>query len=121
MFAFSLEEFYFADKNTNYSGENYCFIEWPENIPSLIDDNMLVIKMKLDGIKRVIEIIQNRVDQFGVAEPTIQKQGNNRVIVELAGIEDSERARDLLQRTALLELMIAVSYTHLTLPTKRIV
>ena len=40
------------------------------------------------------------------AEPTIQKQGNNRVIVELAGIQDSERARDLLQSTALLELMI---------------
>jgi SecD/SecF fusion protein len=59
-----------------------------------------------DSIRRVIEIIQNRVDQFGVAEPTIQKQGNNRVIVELAGIEDSERARDLLQSTALLELMI---------------
>jgi len=59
-----------------------------------------------DSIKRVIEIIQNRVDQFGVSEPTIQKQGNNRVIVELAGIEDSERARDLLQSTALLELMI---------------
>jgi len=59
-----------------------------------------------DSIKRVIEIIQNRVDQFGVAEPTIQKQGNNRVIVELAGIEDPERARDLLQSTALLELMI---------------
>ena len=59
-----------------------------------------------DSINRIIEIIQNRVDQFGVAEPTIQKQGNNRVIVELAGIEDSERARDLLQSTALLELMI---------------
>ena len=59
-----------------------------------------------DSIKRGIEIIQNRVDQFGVAEPTIQKQGNNRVIVELAGIEDPERARDLLQSTALLELMI---------------
>ena len=59
-----------------------------------------------DSINRVIEIIQNRVDQFGVSEPTIQKQGNNRVIVELAGIKDSERARDLLQSTALLELMI---------------
>ena len=59
-----------------------------------------------DSIRRVIEIIQNRVDQFGVAEPTIQKQGNNRVIVELAGIQDPERARDLLQSTALLELMI---------------
>ena len=59
-----------------------------------------------DSINRIIEIIQNRVDQFGVSEPTIQKQGNNRVIVELAGVQDSERARDLLQSTALLELMI---------------
>ncbi|MAQ72523.1 MAG: protein translocase subunit SecD [Candidatus Marinimicrobia bacterium] len=59
-----------------------------------------------DSINRIIEIIQNRVDQFGVSEPTIQKQGNNRVIVELAGVQDAERARDLLQSTALLELMI---------------
>ena len=44
--------------------------------------------------------------QFGVSEPTIQKQGNNRVVVEFAGIQDSERARELLQSTALLELMI---------------
>jgi len=59
-----------------------------------------------DAINRIIEIIQNRVDQFGVSEPTIQKQGSDRVIVELAGIQDSERARSLLQSTALLELMI---------------
>lgn len=59
-----------------------------------------------DSINRIIEIIQNRVDQFGVSEPTIQKQGSDRVIVELAGIQDSERARSLLQSTALLELMI---------------
>ena len=67
-----------------------------------------------DSIKRVIEIIQNRVDQFGVAEPTIQKQGNNRVIVELAGIKNPERARDLLQSTALLELMIVKSIESTT-------
>ena len=71
--------------------------------------NQIITELSLqseDSIRRVIEIIQNRVDQFGVAEPTIQKQGNNRVIVELAGIDDPERARDLLQSTALLELMI---------------
>ena len=62
-----------------------------------------------DSINRVIEIIQNRVDQFGVSEPTIQKQGNDRVIVELAGIQDPERARGLLQSTALLELKIVKS------------
>jgi len=59
-----------------------------------------------DAINRVLEILQNRVDQFGVAEPTIQKQGSQRIIIELAGIQDSERARDLLQSTALLEFYL---------------
>jgi len=62
-----------------------------------------------DAINRVLEILQNRVDQFGVSEPTIQKQGNRRIIVELAGIHDSERARDLLQSTALLEFILVKS------------
>jgi len=59
-----------------------------------------------DAINRVLEILQNRVDQFGVSEPTIQKQGNHRIVVELAGIQDSERARALLQSTALLEFYL---------------
>ena len=59
-----------------------------------------------DAINRVLEILVNRVDQFGVAEPTIQKQGNQRIIVELAGVQDSERARTLLESTALLEFFI---------------
>ena len=59
-----------------------------------------------DAVNRVLEIIRNRVDQFGVSEPTIQKQGNRRIIVELAGIQDSQRARSLLQSTALLEFFI---------------
>ena len=71
--------------------------------------NQIIEQLKFqadDSINRIIQIIQNRVDQFGVSEPTIQKQGNDRVIIELAGIQDSERARGLLQSTALLELMI---------------
>ena len=59
-----------------------------------------------DAINRVLEILQNRVDQFGVSEPTIQKQGKHRIVVELAGIKDSERARGLLQSTALLEFYL---------------
>jgi len=62
-----------------------------------------------DAIDRVLEILQNRVDQFGVSEPTIQKQGNRRIIVELAGIQDSERARALLQSTAQLEFFLVKS------------
>lgn len=64
-----------------------------------------------DAINRVLEILQNRVDQFGVAEPTIQKQGNQRIIVELAGVQDSERARSLLESTASLEFYIVKDVT----------
>ena len=64
-----------------------------------------------DAINRVLEILQNRVDQFGVAEPTIQKQGNQRIIVELAGVQDSDRARSLLESTALLEFFIVKDIT----------
>lgn len=64
-----------------------------------------------DAINRVLEILQNRIDQFGVAEPTIQKQGTQRIIVELAGVQNSERARSLLESTALLEFYIVKDVT----------
>jgi len=59
-----------------------------------------------DAVRRALEIIRNRVDQFGVSEPTIQKVGNRRIIVELAGIQDPQRARELIQTTALLEFKL---------------
>ena len=61
-----------------------------------------------NAIQSAIEILRNRVDEFGVSEPTIQRFGNNRIIVELAGIQDSERARSLIQRTASLELSLVL-------------
>mgnify|MGYP001498111779 CR=1 FL=1 len=64
-----------------------------------------------DAINRVLEILQNRIDQFGVAEPTIQKQGSQRIIVELAGVQNSERARSLLESTALLEFYLVKNVT----------
>jgi SecD/SecF fusion protein len=59
-----------------------------------------------DAIDRALEIIRNRVDQFGVAEPLIQKVGDERIIVELPGIQDEERAKELVQRTAYLEFQV---------------
>ncbi len=55
------------------------------------------------AIRQGLETIRNRVDQFGVAEPTIQKQGENRILVQLPGIQDPERAKALIGKTALLE------------------
>ncbi len=72
-----------------------------------VEDILVALKAESDdAINRVLEILQNRIDQFGVSEPTIQKQGKHRIAVELAGIKDSERARALLQSTALLEFYL---------------
>lgn len=59
-----------------------------------------------DAVDRAEEIIRNRVDQFGVSEPNIQRQGQWRVIVELAGVTDQAQARGLIQATALLEFVL---------------
>ena len=59
-----------------------------------------------NSLNSVLEIIRNRIDQFGVSEPNIQKSGNRRIIVELAGVKDPGRARKLIQSTALLEFSI---------------
>jgi protein-export membrane protein SecD len=61
-----------------------------------------------DATDRALEIIRNRVDQFGVAEPLIQKVGDERIIVELPGIQDEARAKDLVQRTAYLEFQLVI-------------
>ena len=61
-----------------------------------------------DAIDRALEIIRNRVDQFGVSEPLIQKVGDERIIVELPGIQDEERAKSLVQQAAYLEFQLVV-------------
>jgi len=55
------------------------------------------------AVTRAMEIIRSRVDRFGVAEPGILQQGTNRIIVELPGVDDEERVRNLLRGTARLE------------------
>ncbi|MFN8178511.1 MAG: protein translocase subunit SecD [bacterium] len=56
-----------------------------------------------DITNRALEIVRNRVDEFGVSEPVIQKAGDRRIIVELAGIEDMERAQQIVSKAAVLE------------------
>ncbi|MCF7810279.1 protein translocase subunit SecD [bacterium] len=61
-----------------------------------------------DAINRSLEILRNRIDQFGVSEPSIQKQGSRRIVLELPGVQDPSRARDLIGRTALLEFKLLI-------------
>ena len=58
-----------------------------------------------DAMDRALEVISNRIDQFGVSEPSIQQEGDNRIIVQLPGLQDEQRAKRLIGRTALLEFI----------------
>lgn len=65
------------------------------------------LKTEIDNaLDRAVEIVRNRVDQYGVAEPQIQKIGNSRIIVELPGVSNPEEVRKLLEGTALLEFKL---------------
>ncbi len=80
------------------------------------------LKRETDGaVNRAIEIIRQRVDRFGVTEPSIQKQGSRRVIVELPGIDDPERVRKLLRGTARLEFRLMADPDELRQSLQRII
>ena len=63
------------------------------------------VKVTPDAVDAAMRVIENRIDQLGVAEPTLQRQGSRRIVVELPGIQDPERAIALLGKTALLEFV----------------
>ena len=98
---------FFAALENNVKSDGIKLSRYYHEYGSSLDEILLSLKDEADdAINRVLEILQNRVDQFGVSEPTIQKQGKHRIVVELAGIQDSDRARSLLQSTALLEFYL---------------
>lgn len=74
-----------------------------------VDKSQLDDNAASDARDRALEIIRNRVDQFGVAEPVIQTQGQDRIVVELPALQDPERARNLIGKTALLEFKLVES------------
>jgi preprotein translocase subunit SecD len=68
--------------------------------------NKEAAKIEDNAVDQALETIRNRVDQFGVAEPTIVRQGNRDIVVELPGVKDPRRAMDLIGKTAQLEFKI---------------
>ncbi|UCG75820.1 MAG: protein translocase subunit SecD [Gemmatimonadota bacterium] len=72
-------------------------------------DGTLPPDAKADAVERTLTTIRNRIDEFGVREPTIQKIGDERIVVELAGIDDPDRAKAIVERTAFLEFKIVRS------------
>lgn len=65
-----------------------------------------VREIKKQATEQALETIRNRIDQFGVSEPDIRIQGEKRILVQLPGIEDTERAKELIGKTAQLEFKL---------------
>ena len=85
---------------------DFRLIRYYHKLGTTSDNASVVDELRNRGDQAVgsaLEIIRNRVDEFGVAEPVIQRSGHNRIIVELAGVKDTDRARNLIRSTALLE------------------
>jgi len=70
-----------------------------------------------DAIQRNIQTLRNRVNELGVAEPIVQQQGPDRIVVQLAGVQDPGRAKEILGRTATLEIRL-VDEDHAAGPGK---
>ncbi|MEO0157423.1 MAG: protein translocase subunit SecD [candidate division WOR-3 bacterium] len=71
-----------------------------------VDRSKLSPEEAKDATDRALEVIRNRVDQWGVSEPSLQKIGGDRIMIQLPGVMDRERARSLIGRTALLEFKL---------------
>ncbi len=59
-----------------------------------------------DVMDRALEVIRNRIDEFGVTEPVVQRAGDRRIIVELAGVDDFELAQEIISKAAVLEFQM---------------
>jgi SecD/SecF fusion protein len=71
-----------------------------------VDTSSLTGKSKDDAADRAIEVIRNRIDEFGVRETSIAKQGEDEIVVQLPGVTDRDRALEIIGRTALLEFKL---------------
>ena len=74
-----------------------------------------------EAMQRAMQVIRNRVDRYGVTEPSIQTQGSRRIVVELPGIDDPERVRRLLKGTARLEFRLMADPGELNSSLQRII
>src|SRR5688572_32010479 len=71
-----------------------------------VDESKGAVADKSDALDRALKVVRNRIDQFGVAEPVVQRVGEDRIVVELPGIDDPERAEALIKTSAFLTFQI---------------
>ncbi|HEY5547752.1 MAG TPA: protein translocase subunit SecD [Gemmatimonadaceae bacterium] len=85
-------------KGLDLQGGMYLALEVDESRGAVVD--------KSDALDRALKVVRTRIDEFGVSEPVVQKVGDSRIIVELPGIDDPERAEQVVQKSAFLQFMI---------------
>ena len=71
-----------------------------------VDESKGAIPQKSEALDRALKVVRTRIDQFGVSEPRVEKSGTDRIIVELPGIDDPERAEEVVQKSAFLQFQI---------------
>src|SRR5512141_3042311 len=71
-----------------------------------VDESKGAVPDKSEALDRALKVVRTRIDQFGVSEPVVQKSGNDRIIVELPGIDDPQRAQEVVQKSAFLQFQI---------------
>ncbi len=94
--------------------ESYPELEISRSVGGEVTQGRLIIRYSQREMERIrdnaadqaLETIRNRIDQFGVAEPTIQRQGRDEIVVQLPGIKDPKRAIELIGKTAQLEFKL---------------
>ncbi|XZQ57702.1 MAG: protein translocase subunit SecD [Arsenophonus sp.] len=105
---------YLNDNNNFSKVKSYLISNYRNFDFSSSDDNILIITMtdkyirgvRNNAILKNINIIRNRINQLGITEPLVQQQGNDRIVVELPGIQDTARAKEILGATATLEFRL---------------
>ncbi len=71
-----------------------------------VDESKQAVADKSDALERALKVVRTRIDQFGVSEPIVQKVGSDRLTVELPGIDDPQRATDVVEKQAFLQFQI---------------
>ncbi|MGK2960322.1 MAG: protein translocase subunit SecD [Candidatus Malihini olakiniferum] len=118
-------EIYFRDLATRNESISYLTTRYRDLIFNASGDNLVRAMMSKErlheareyAIQQNINILRNRVNQLGVAEPLVQRQGVNRIVVELPGIQDTARAKEILGATATLEFRLVNSSADVALAT----
>ncbi len=91
---------------TDYFGNTFNVSRKSDTELALVFSELFVREFKKGTIDRAIETIRNRIDEFGVSEPSITAQGESHVLVQLPGIQDAANAKELINKTARLDFII---------------